>query len=87
MHSCLVAVDNVDESRLQAGTADEEAVDVSLLSQFWRVLLCDTATVQDAGLVRSLARDLLGDPFTDGLVDFLCLLGGCDLAGSDSPKE
>jgi hypothetical protein len=39
MHSCLLSVDNVDKRWLQASTANEEAIDISLLSQLIAVLL------------------------------------------------
>jgi hypothetical protein len=53
-NSCLVAVNDVNEGRLQAGTTDKETVNVGLLSKLLAVLLGDTATVQDAGLLGSL---------------------------------
>lgn len=85
MYSCLVAVDDVNERRLQASTANKETVDIRLLSQVTRVLLCYGTTVEDASLLSSLAGDVLGEPLADGLVDFLCLLSGCDLAGANGP--
>jgi hypothetical protein len=54
-HSCLVGVDNVNERRLQASTTDEETVNIGLLGEFLAVLLRDTATVQDTGLLGSLS--------------------------------
>jgi hypothetical protein len=39
MHSCLLGVDNVDKSGLQAGTANEETVNIGLLSELSAVLL------------------------------------------------
>lgn len=86
VHS-LVRVDDVDESGLQAGTANEETVNVGLLGQLLAVLLADTAAVQDAGLVRRLLGDLLLQPLADGSVDLLSLLGGSDLAGANGPAE
>jgi hypothetical protein len=85
MHSCLVSIDDVDKRGLQASTANEEAVNVWLLGKLVAVLLRHAATVQDARLLRRLSRDLLLHPLADGLVDFLCLLSGSDLAGSNSP--
>jgi hypothetical protein len=85
MYSCLVAVDDVNKRRLQASTADKESIDIGLLGQLAAVLLRHTATVQDARLLRSLARDFLLEPLADGLVDLLCLLCGCDLAGANGP--
>lgn len=85
MNSRRVGVDDVDERRLQRSTADKETVDIGLLGKLAAVLLVDTAAVQDAGLLRSLGRDLLLQPLADGSVDLLSLLGGRDLAGADSP--
>lgn len=82
---CLGAVDDVDKGRLQASTADEEAVNVGLLAELHAVLLADAAAVQDAGLVGGLGVDLLLEPLADGGVDLLGLLGGGDLAGADGP--
>lgn len=83
----LVRVDDVDESRLQAGTANQETINVGLLGQVLAVLLADAATVQDARLLRCLGRDLLLQPLTDGSVDLLGLLSGGDLTGTNSPTE
>jgi len=85
MHSCLVAVDDVHKLGLQAGAANKEAVNVGLSSQLPAVLGRDTAAIQDARLVRGLGRNLLLEPLADGCVDFLCLLGGGDLAGANGP--
>lgn len=54
MHSCLLGVDDVDKSGLQAGTANEETVDIGLLGQLSAVLLGHTASVQDTGLLGGL---------------------------------
>lgn len=85
MYSCLVAVDDVDKRRLQAGAADEEAVNIRLLGELAAVLLRHAATVQDTGLLGRLGGDLLLQPLADRGVDFLCLLSGSDLAGADGP--
>lgn len=87
MHSCLVGIDDVHKRGLQAGATNKEAVNVSLLGQLVAVLLRHAAAVEDTGLLRSLRRDLLLDPLAERLVDFLCLLGGCDLAGADGPVK
>jgi hypothetical protein len=71
--------------RLQAGTADQEAVNVGLLGQLGAVLLVDAAAVQDAGLLGDLGVDVVLEPGTDGGVDVLGLGGGGDLAGADGP--
>lgn len=49
------------------------------------VLGVDTSTVDDTGLVGDLLGDLFLEPFTDVGVDFLRLVDGRDLAGTDSP--
>lgn len=85
MHSCLLAVDDVNKRRLQAGATDKETIDIRLLRQLTRVLLGHASSVQDTGLLSGLGRDLLLEPLTDSGVDFLCLLGGGDLAGANGP--
>lgn len=80
-----MAVDDVNKRRLQAGTADEEAVNVGLLGKLLAVLLRDTAAVQDARLLRSLGRDFLCEPLTESGVDLLSLLSGSNLAGANGP--
>jgi hypothetical protein len=85
MISRRVGVDDVDERRLQRSTTDKETVNVGLLGKLAAVLLVDAAAVQDAGLLRSLGRDLLLHPLADGGVDLLSLLGGRDLAGANGP--
>lgn len=78
-------VDDVDEGGLQAGTADEETIDIGLLGQLLAVLLADGAAVDDADVVGGLGGDGVGEPLADGGVDLLGLLGGGDLAGANGP--
>lgn len=85
MYSCLVGVDDVVESRLQRSATNQEAINVGLLRELTAVLLGHTASIQDACLLSSLGGDLLLQPFTNSSVNLLCLLGGSDLAGTDSP--
>ena len=73
--------------RLQAGTANKEAVDVGLLGQLAAVLLSDGATVDDTDFILSLGRDVLTEPLADRGMDLLGLLSGSDLAGTDSPER
>jgi hypothetical protein len=87
MHSCLVGIDDVHKRGLQAGTSHKEAVDIRLLRQLIAVLLRHAAAVQDARLVRRLARDLFLEPVAERGVDFLSLFGGCDFAGSNGPAN
>lgn len=81
----LLGVDDINKSRLQAGTTDKETVNIRLLAQLLAVLLADTATVQNAGLVRSLVVDGLLEPLADSGVNLLCLLGSGNLASADGP--
>ena len=71
--------------RLQAGTANQETVDIGLLGELTAVLLADGATVDDAGVLRNLGGDGINEPLTDSGVDLLSLGGGSDLAGADGP--
>jgi hypothetical protein len=87
MHSCGLGVDDVDERRLQAGTADEETVNVGLLGKLLAVLLADAAAVQDTGLLSSIGGDLLLEPLAERSVDLLSLLSGGDLAGTNGPVK
>lgn len=85
MNSCRVGVDDVDKRRLQGSTANKETVNVGLLGKLAAVLLVDAASVQDAGLLSSLGRDLLLEPLADRSVDLLSLLSGGNLSGANSP--
>lgn len=71
--------------RLQAGTANKETVNIGLGSELTAVLLANGATVDDTDTSLGLSRDGLTEPLADGSVDLLGLLGGSDLAGTDSP--
>jgi hypothetical protein len=71
--------------RLQAGTANQESVNISLLAKLLAVLCIHATSVKDTRGIRSFGRDILLDPVTDGGVDFLGLLCGSDLAGADGP--
>jgi hypothetical protein len=81
----LLGVDDVDESRLERGTTNEETVNVGLAAEVAAVLLVDAAAVQDAGSVSNAVADVLLEPLADGLVDLLGLLGGGNLAGANGP--
>lgn len=70
--------------RLERSATNEEAINVGLLAQLSTVLVADTASVQDSGLLSDLGADAL-EPVTDGLVNLLRLLGGSDLASTNGP--
>ncbi|SPQ22851.1 8f06b728-0bcb-4c77-b950-6ad28b6375f7 [Thermothielavioides terrestris] len=70
---------------LQAGTANQETVNVLLLGKVLAVLAVDAATVEDPGLVGDRVAELGPEPLADGLVHLLGLLDGGDLAGADGP--
>jgi hypothetical protein len=72
-------------SRLQAGTANKETVNIGLGSELAAVLLADGTTVDDTDGVLSLLRDGSTEPLADLGVDCLGLLGGSDLAGTNGP--
>lgn len=73
--------------RLQAGTANQETVNIGLSSELTAVLLADGATVDDANVLLGLGGDGLAEPVADSGVDFLSLLGGGDLSSANSPKD
>lgn len=54
-------------------------------SELAAVLLADGATVDDTDVLLSLRGDRLAEPLADSGVDLLGLLGGSDLAGTNSP--
>lgn len=72
--------------RLQAGTANKEAVNIRLLGELAAVLLADGATVDDTDLILGLGGDGLAEPLADSGVDLLGLLSGSNLAGTDGPE-
>lgn len=82
-----VTKQNILTSRLQTGTANQETINIWLLAKLLAVLLADTATIQDAGLVGNGLAHVLGQPLADGGVDLLGLLSGGDLAGADGPDR
>jgi len=80
-----LGVDDVNKGGLQRGTTNEETVNVLLLGELVAVLLADTATVDDSGVVRGGLADLLGEVLTNSGVDLLSLLSAGDLAGTNGP--
>lgn len=73
--------------RLQAGTANKEAVDIGLLGELAAVLLADGATVDDTDLVLGLGRNGFAKPLADSGVDLLGLLSSGNLAGANGPDN
>lgn len=72
-------------SWLQAGTADQESINIWLLSQVGRVLLGNAATIKNTSGIRGLFRDFLRQPFPNGRMDFLGLRSGGYLSSSNGP--
>lgn len=72
-------------SRLQAGTTNQETINVGLLAELAAVLLVDAATVQDTGLLSNLVADLALEVTTDGGMGILSLLRSGNLAGTNGP--
>lgn len=73
--------------RLQAGTANQETVNIGLGSELTAVLLADGAAVDNTNVLLGLGGDGLAEPVADSGVDLLSLLSGGDLAGTNSPVE
>lgn len=71
--------------RLKTGATDQESVDIGLLGELLAVLLTHRATVDDTGVLGSLGGDGVAEPLADGSVNVLGLLGGSNLASSNSP--
>lgn len=81
-----MSVDNVDKGRLETCAANQESVNVLGLCQLLAVLLAHTATVDDSGLLCNAGRDFLAQEISDRGMNFLCLLGGRDLSGTNGPN-
>lgn len=69
---------------LQAGTANQETVNIGLSSEFTAVLLADGATVDNANVLLGLRGDVT-EPVADVGVNLLSLLSGGDLSGTNGP--
>ena len=78
------SIDNVNERRLQARAAHEEAINILLLAQIRAVLLAHAASVYDPGVLFGRLGEL-AQPFSDGGVHLLRLLCRRDLASADGP--
>jgi hypothetical protein len=71
--------------RLETGTTNKEAINISLLGELTAVLLAHRATVNDSGVLGGLGGDGILQPLANGSVDFLGLLGRSDLTRADGP--
>ena len=72
---------------LQASAANQEPIDIGLLSQISAVLLGNTSAIEDASVFGSLSRDSLLEPLANSSVDLLGLCSGGDLAGTNRPTN
>lgn len=71
---------------LKRSSSNQEAINVWLLAQILAVLLTDTATVDDSGLLSGLRADLGLQPVSNSSVDFLCLLSRSNFSSANSPN-
>lgn len=71
--------------RFQTRSTNQKSVDIALLRQLLTVRLADRTAVKDPRTVSSFLRDVLPQPFSDGGMDFLCLLFCSYLTGPDGP--
>lgn len=60
--------------RFKTSTAHQKPVDIDLPGEILAVLLADRSSVDDSSFIGRLLGDCLGQPFSDGGVDFLGLL-------------
>jgi hypothetical protein len=84
-NSSRLGVNNVNKGGLQAGTSDEETINVLGLGELVAVLLTNTATVDDSSVVRGSLANLLFQVCADGGVHLLSLLSRGNLAGTNGP--
>ena len=75
-----------EAARVEAGPADQGAVDVRLGQEIGRVGRLDAAAVLDAHLVRGRGVAELGQDLADMGVGVLLLLGAGGLAGAEGPS-
>ncbi len=84
-HSLLILDDFGEGLGVEAGSADEGAVDFRLVEQGDGVVGLDAASVEDADAVGYVAAQAAGDLAADEQVGFGCHLGRGGLAGADGP--
>lgn len=82
-----VGVNYRDEVRLERGSSYKKAVNVSLASKFVSVGWLDRTTVNDASGFCYFRVDVSREPCAKGCVDFLGLLRGSNLSGSNGPDR
>lgn len=82
-----LCVDNVHERRLQARSANQEAIDISLRRQLAAVLLAHAAAINDARALRRLRADSISKPLANRLVHLLRLLRRRHLARANGPDR
>ena len=83
-HFVVVAgANNLLEGILEGSSTNEESINIWLLDQLVGVLVGHRSSVQDAGLVSGLLRDVGLEPSTDDVVSLLSLLW----RGSDSSAD
>lgn len=87
MSGSQLAVDDIDKSRLEARTTNEEPVDVWLLAELAAVLFVDTTAVEDSSLLGNAVTDFLLQPSANGGMYLLGLLSGSDLSSSNGPDR
>jgi hypothetical protein len=71
--------------RLQAGSTNEESINIGLLRQLLAVLLIHASAIQDTGGLADLWGDLGSEELANGGMNVLSLLGCCNLACSNGP--
>ena len=85
--SALFVVDNLTEVGLQSSAAYQTTVDVGLSEQLGSAGSRYTAAVLDADSLSSSLIIDLSDASTDSCANFLSLLSGSNLTGTDSPDR
>jgi hypothetical protein len=72
-------------SWLQAGTSNQETINIWLGSQVLAVLVGDTSTIDDSGILCNLLANTLLQPAANGSMDSLSLLSRSNLSGTNGP--
>src|SRR5438045_845296 len=72
---------------LQAGAADEGAIDLLLAQQLGGVVGLHTAAVLDPDGLRRSRSEATGDRVSDHTADTVCFVCRADFAGADGPDR